>query len=114
MLGFVNDKKHYVHNILKQLQQSIIEVMQHSIRVWDEILTFVGGKLERSKCNFCILNWTFDKSDRHILNNNKEIITFISERKIQVQSQKISPNDCWITVLCTRVQFVRLFQSLVH
>ena len=88
MLGFVDDKKHYVHNILKQLQQTIIEVMQHSIRVWDEILTFVGGKLEMSKCNFCILNWTFEKSDRPNLNNNKEIITFISEKKFKSNHKK--------------------------
>ena len=67
--------------------------MQQSIRVWDEILTFVGGKLEMSKCILCILDWTFDESDRPILNNNKETITFISDNKIQVQSQQLSPND---------------------
>ena len=67
--------------------------MQQSIRVWDEILTFVGGKLEMSKCNFCILDWIFDKSDRPILNNNKVTITFISDNKMQVQSQQLSPND---------------------
>ena len=33
MLEFVNDKKHYVNNILKQLKQTIKEAMQQSIRV---------------------------------------------------------------------------------
>ena len=86
-------QKHYVNNILKKLKQTIAEAMQQSIRVWDEILTFVGGKLEMSKYNLCILDWTFDESDIPILNNNKETITFISDNKIQVQSQQLSPND---------------------
>ena len=46
-----------------------------------------------SKCNFCILDWTFDKHDRPILNNNKETITFLSENNVHVQSQQLSPND---------------------
>ena len=33
MLGFVDDKNHHVNNILKQLQQTITEAMQQSIRV---------------------------------------------------------------------------------
>ena len=86
MLGFVDDKKHYINNILKQLQQTITESMQQLIRVWDEILTFVGGKLEMIKSNFYILDWTFDKSGKPILKNNKEIITFFLENNIQVQS----------------------------
>ena len=93
MLGFVDDKTYYVNNTLKQLKQTITEAMQQSIRVWDEILTFVGGKLEMSKCNFCILDWSFDKHDKPILNNNEEIITFLSENNIQVRSQQLSPND---------------------
>ena len=67
--------------------------MQQSIRFWDEILTFVGGKLEMSKYNFCILDGIFDKSDKPILNNNKETITFLSENNIQVHSQQLSPNN---------------------
>ena len=45
-----------------------------------------------SKYNLCILEWTFDKSDKPILNNNKEKITFLSENNIQVHSQQLSPN----------------------
>ena len=56
MLEFVNDKKLYVNNILKQLKQTITEAMKQSIRVWDEVLTFVGGNLEMSKCNVCTLD----------------------------------------------------------
>ena len=33
MLGFVDDTNYYVNNILKQLQQTITEAMQQSIRV---------------------------------------------------------------------------------
>ena len=93
MLKFVDDRKNYVNNLLNQLQQTIIEALQQSIGVWDEILIFVGGNLEMSKCNFCILDWAFDKSDTPILNNNKETITFLSENNIQVHSQQLSPND---------------------
>ena len=91
MLRFVDDKNNYLNNILKQLQKTIIEAMQQSIRFWDEILTFVEGKLEMSKYNFCILDGIFDKSDKPILNNNKETITFLSENNIQVHSQQLSP-----------------------
>ena len=56
MLGFVDDTNYYVNNILKQLQQTITEAMQQSIRVWYEIHIFIGGKFEMSKCNFCILD----------------------------------------------------------
>ena len=80
-----DDNKYYVNNILKQLKQTITEVMQQLIRIWDEILTFVAGKLEMSKFNFCILDWTFDKHNTPILNNNKETTTFLSENNIQVQ-----------------------------
>ena len=78
ILRFVDDKKYYVNNILKELKQKITEAMQQSISVWDEVLTFVGGKLEMSKCNFYILDRTLDKSDKPIFNNNKETITFLS------------------------------------
>ena len=93
MLRFVDDKNNYLNNILKQLQQTIIEAMQQSIRFWDEILTFVEGKLEMSKYNCCILDWIFDKSDKPILNNNKETITFLTENNIQVHSQQLSPKN---------------------
>ena len=42
---------------------------------------------------FCILDWTFDNSDKHILSNNKEKIPFLSANNIQVHSQQLSPND---------------------
>ena len=93
ILGFVDDKKHYVNNILIQLKQTITEAMQQSIRVWDEVLTFVGGKLEMSKCNFCILDWTFDKSDKPTISNKKERITLLLANNIKVHSQQLSPND---------------------
>ena len=91
ILGFVDDKKHYVNNILKQLKQTITEAMQQSIRVWDEVLTFVRGELEMSKCKFCILDWTFDISDTPTLSNKKE--TILSANNIKVHSQQLSPND---------------------
>ena len=67
--------------------------MKQSIRVWDEVLTFVGGKLEMIKCNFCILDWIFDNSDKSILSNNKDTIFFLSTNNIQFHPQQLPPND---------------------
>ena len=86
MLGFGDNKKYSVNNILKQLQQTITEVMQRSIKVWNKIPIFVGGKSEMIKYNCHILDWTFDKSDKPKLNNNKEKITFLSKKNIQIHS----------------------------
>ena len=49
LLGFFDDKKHYVNNILNQLKQTITETIQQSIRIWDEVITFVERKLEICK-----------------------------------------------------------------
>ena len=67
--------------------------MQQSIRVWDEVLTFVGGKLEMSKWNFRIIDWKFDHNEQPILKNNKETISFIISENIKLRSQQLSTDD---------------------
>ena len=52
MLTFVDDKRHYINLILEHLKESLEEAMKKSVNMWDELLTFVGGKLEMSKCGF--------------------------------------------------------------
>ena len=67
--------------------------MQQSIRVWDEVLKFVGGKLEISKYNFRIIDWEFDHNEQPILKNNKETISFIILENIKLRSQQLSTDD---------------------
>ena len=51
ILDFVDEKKHHANNILRNVRESI----EVSIRTLNELLNFVGGKLELSKCDFYII-----------------------------------------------------------
>ena len=75
-LAFVDDKRHYVNLILKHLKESLEEAMNKSVNMWDELLTFVGGKLEMSKCGFYIIQWSFDENEKPIINENTSTVTF--------------------------------------
>ena len=76
MLVFVDDKRHYVNLILQHLQESLEEAMNRSVNMWDELLTFVGGKLEMSKCGFYTIQWSFDENKKPIINENTSNVTF--------------------------------------
>ena len=55
MFGFVDDRKHYVNLILQHIKKSLEKAISKSLNMWDELLSFVGGKLEMSKCGFYVL-----------------------------------------------------------
>ena len=50
MLVFVDDKRHYVNSLPKQSNKNILTAMEVSVSSWNELLHFVGGSLEISKC----------------------------------------------------------------
>ena len=50
MLVFVDDKRHYVNCLPNQSNKNILTVMKISVSSWNELLHFVGGALETSKC----------------------------------------------------------------
>ena len=43
ILGFVDDKRHYVNNLKKRVIQHLLDALEKSIRTWDELLQFAGG-----------------------------------------------------------------------
>jgi len=60
MLGFVDDKRHYVNLTLQHIKESLEEVISKSVNMWEEIMSFVGDKLEIFKCGYYVLRWGFD------------------------------------------------------
>ena len=65
MLGFVDDKRHYVNLILQHIKESLKEAMSKSVNMQEELLSFVGGKLIMSKCGFYVLQWEFDSNGKY-------------------------------------------------
>ena len=49
ILGFVDDKRHYVNNLKKSVLQHLLDALEKSIRTWDELLKFVGVNLKWTK-----------------------------------------------------------------
>ena len=92
MLAFVDDKRHYVNLILKHHKESLEEAMNRSVNMWDKILTFVGGKLEISKCGFYTIQWSFDENEKPIINENKSNVTFKAQ-DISINSKKPQHDD---------------------
>ena len=43
MLGFVDNKRHYVIFLTKQTPQQILTAIEISVGSWNELLHFVGG-----------------------------------------------------------------------
>ena len=76
MLAFVDDKKHYVNNALRTIKESLVEAMQKSMRTREELLMFVGGKLELSKCDFFLIDCSFNKFDIPFIKEHKHSISF--------------------------------------
>ena len=57
MLGFVDDKSHYVTNLHTRILKHLLEALKKSIRTWDKLLTFVGGQLEMEKNVWYLIEW---------------------------------------------------------
>ena len=56
MLAFVDDKRHYVNYIPNQSIKNVLTAMEISVSSWNELLHFVGGALETSKCAWYLIN----------------------------------------------------------
>ena len=55
MLAFVDDKRHYVNGNNKQTRKSILTTLEISVSSWNELLHFVCGTLEISKCAWYLI-----------------------------------------------------------
>ena len=63
ILGFVDDKRHYVNNFKERILKHLIGALEQSIRTWDELLTFVGGQLDMDKNTWYLIEWDFDSNE---------------------------------------------------
>ena len=63
ILGFVDDKRHYVNNFKERILQHLLDALENSIWTWDELLTFVGGQLEMDKNAWYLIEWDFDSKE---------------------------------------------------
>ena len=88
MLGFVEDKRYYVNLILQHIKEFLEEIMSKSVNIWEELLSFIGGKLEISKCGIYVLQWEFNSKENPILKENKSTISFTSQ-VIRIESTRL-------------------------
>ena len=56
MMAFVDDKRHYTNTLTQQLSKIVIEAMEKSVTTWYELLQFVGGDLELTKCGWYVID----------------------------------------------------------
>ena len=50
IVGFVDDKRHFLNSPHLQIRKSVIRGMEQSVYCWYELLNFSGGELELDKC----------------------------------------------------------------
>ena len=62
------------------MKESITEVVEHEIRVCDELVTFVGRKLETIKCALFLIKWDFDKYEILFINDVQYNISFNQDK----------------------------------
>ena len=80
-------------NLILQHHQDYLEnIMNGSVNMWDELLTFVGGKLEMIKCGFYTIQWSYDENEKSIINENTSNVTFKSQ-DISINSKKLQHDD---------------------
>ena len=57
ILGFVDDKRHYINNSKKRMIQHLIDALEKSIGTWDELLIFADGQLGIDKNDWYLIEW---------------------------------------------------------
>ena len=63
ILGFVDDKRHYIDNLKNRVLQRLLEALKKLIHTWNELLLFVGGQLEMDKNAWYLIKSEFDSLD---------------------------------------------------
>jgi hypothetical protein len=67
MLGFVDDTKHHVNDMMSPRAQSVetlVSKMAQDSQLWRDLLTASGAALELSKMYFYISSWKFEQSGK--------------------------------------------------
>ena len=91
IVGFVDDKRHYVNSPKSQICKRVIKGMEQSVLYWYELLNFSGGELELDKCAWYIINWEFKKDKPQIKCLNKDLYIKSPNGK-KIKSKQLQKN----------------------
>ena len=73
--------------------------MELSVTSWNELLHFVGGALETSKCAWYLITWTFNSTDSPIMQTTNEEFTITMHDGTKIHSTQLQPNQPTIYLL---------------
>jgi hypothetical protein len=72
MLGFVDDTKHHVNDMMSPCAETVellVSKMAEDSQLWSDLLTAAGAALELSKMHFYISSWKFEQSGKPFLDD---------------------------------------------
>ena len=92
MMGSVDNKRHCINTLTRQLITTVINVMEQSVSTWYELLLFVEDKLELSKCEWYIGDWRFDKNDKSQIKKTKQNLWINAPSGKKISSKQLNPN----------------------
>ena len=93
MLAFVDDKRHYVNGSPTQTSKNILTAMELSVTALNELLHFVGGALETSKCAWYLLKWNFNSNDFPVMQTTNEELKITMHDGTKMHSTHLQPNQ---------------------
>ena len=67
--------------------------METSVNSWNELLYFVGGALETSKCAWYLIKWNFDFNDSPRMQETKEELKITMYDGTKMKSIQLQPNQ---------------------
>ena len=60
----VDDKRYCINLINQIIKEPLTVSMTKSVNMWEELLSFIGDKLELTKCDYYILECEFDFNEK--------------------------------------------------
>jgi hypothetical protein len=133
MLGFVDDTKHHVNDMMSPTAQSIetlVAKMAEDSQLWSDLLTASGAALELSKMYFYISLWQFESSGKPFLDDtiqttipvqsaDRQSTVHVPSRSVHSARRTLGPIKCpgrdqtaqYDALLKTSDEFARIIQS---
>jgi hypothetical protein len=108
MLGFVDDTKHHVNDMMSPRAQSVetlVSKMAQDSQLWSDLLTTSGAALELSKMYFYISSWKFEPSGKPYLDDSiqttipvkspdRMLTVHVPNRSVHSARQTLGPIKC--------------------
>jgi hypothetical protein len=133
MLGFVDDTKHHVNDMMSHHAQSVetlVSKMAQDSQLWSDLLTASGAALELSKMYFYISSWKFEQSGKPylddsiqttipVLSPDRTSIVNVTNKSVRSARRTLGPIKCpgrdqtaqYVALLKTSNEFPRTIQS---